>query len=213
MVILKNFRDRWVGSTEANLEKIFSLLHALDRCMVFIDEADQSLGQRASGGGDAGVGSRVYSMIAQEMSNTRNRGKIIWILASSRPDLIEVDLKRPGRIDVKIPIFPAIDHLEARALLQALGERRGLDLSEAEWKSLAPLPALLTPGGAEALVVKALRLVKAGQASPRDALQELLADSRPPVSEDVILHQMRLAGSESTEGRFVNELVQKVIQP
>ena len=40
------------------------------------------------------------------MSRPENRGRIIWVLASSRPDLIEVDLKRPGRVDVKIPIFP-----------------------------------------------------------------------------------------------------------
>ena len=103
VVKLKNFRDKWVGSTEGNLEKIFRLLHALGRCVVFVDEADQSLGRRNAESGDSGVGGRVYGMFAEEMSNTRNRGKILWILASSRPDLIEVDLKRPGRVDVKIP--------------------------------------------------------------------------------------------------------------
>ena len=51
-------------------------------------------------------------MMAKEMSNTENRGRILWILASSRPDLIEVDLKRPGRVDVKIPLFPASDAAE-----------------------------------------------------------------------------------------------------
>ena len=106
VVKMKNFRDRWVGSTEGNLEKIFHLLHALGRCIVFIDEADQALGSRDSGSGDSGVSGRVYSMMAKEMSDTRNRGKILWILASSRPDLIEVDLKRPGRVDVKIPAVP-----------------------------------------------------------------------------------------------------------
>ena len=49
VVKMKNFRDRWVGSTEGNLEKIFGLLHALGRCIVFIDEADQALGSRDSG--------------------------------------------------------------------------------------------------------------------------------------------------------------------
>ncbi|MEM9478940.1 MAG: AAA family ATPase, partial [Verrucomicrobiota bacterium] len=107
VVKFKNFRDRWVGSTEGNLEKIFALLHALGRCIVFIDEADQALGKRDAGGGDSGVSGRVYSMMAKEMSDTRNRGRILWILASSRPDLIEIDLKRPGRIDVKFPLFPA----------------------------------------------------------------------------------------------------------
>ena len=106
VVKIKNFRDKWVGTTEGNLEKIFRLLHALGRCFVFIDEADQALGKRDSGSNDSGLSGRVYSMIAKEMSDGGNRGKIIWVLASSRPDLIEIDLKRPGRVDVKIPIFP-----------------------------------------------------------------------------------------------------------
>ena len=45
---LKNFRDKWIGSSEANLEKIFRLIHALGRCIVFVDEADQTLGRRDS---------------------------------------------------------------------------------------------------------------------------------------------------------------------
>ncbi len=45
---MKNFRDKWVGSTESNLEKIFRLLDALGRCIVFIDEADQALGRRSA---------------------------------------------------------------------------------------------------------------------------------------------------------------------
>ena len=68
VVVLKNFRDKWVGTTEGNLEKIFRLLQALGRCFVFVDEADQALGQRDSGAGDSGLSGRVYSMIAQEMS-------------------------------------------------------------------------------------------------------------------------------------------------
>jgi len=152
VVTLKNFRDRWVGSTEANLEKIFNLLHALGKCIVFVDEADQALGQRAAASSDSGVSSRVYSMLAKKMADTDNRGKLMWILASSRPDLIEVDLKRPGRIDVKIPIFPAISQKEGLNLLLALCKRRGLDLSDVDTDEiLKDIPGLLTPGAAEAL--------------------------------------------------------------
>ena len=113
IVKLKNFRDKWVGSTEGNLEKIFRLLQALGRCYVFIDEADQAIGRRDSASGDSGVSGRIYSMLAEEMGNSANRGKLIWILASSRPDLIEVDLKRPGRVDVKIPLFPTLETRES----------------------------------------------------------------------------------------------------
>ena len=126
VVKLKNFRDRWVGSSEGNLEKIFRLVRALGRCMVFIDEADQTLGRRESGSGDSGLSGRLYSMIAQEMADTANRGRVLWILASSRPDLIEVDLKRPGRVDVKVPLLPTSTPAESAALIGALAKRYGL---------------------------------------------------------------------------------------
>ena len=66
-------------------------------------------------------------MIAKEMSDPDNRGRLLWVLASSRPDLIEVDLKRPGRIDVKIPILPTTTLAESVRLLQALCRRASLD--------------------------------------------------------------------------------------
>src|SRR5215472_453452 len=53
VVKLKNFRDKWVGSTEGNLERIFRLLQALGRCYVFVDEADQAIGRRDSQSGDS----------------------------------------------------------------------------------------------------------------------------------------------------------------
>jgi hypothetical protein len=212
VVVLKNFRDRWVGSTEANLEKIFSLLHALGRCMVFVDEADQALGKRAGGSGDSGVSSRVYSMMAKEMSNPRNRGHIVWILASSRPDLIEVDLKRPGRIDVKIPIFPAVESDEALGLFKALCGKRGIKMSAEEWQKLVPLfPELVTAGGAEALAVKAVRLVKTGSHKPEGALLHVFESSRPPIPVETLKFQMRLAVDEATESAFISDAVQATL--
>lgn len=204
VVTLRNFRDRWVGSTEANLEKIFALLHALGRCIVFIDEADQALGRRASGSGDSGVSSRVYSMIAAEMSDTRNRGKILWVLASSRPDLIEVDLKRPGRIDVKVPIFPTGTAEEGIVLLAALCKRRGLPLDDITKEALLPLvPQWLTPGAAEALAVKAYRLTKTGTPDPAEALRASLHGYRPPVDPAIIRAQMQIAAEEATDADFI----------
>ena len=112
VVEMKNFRDKWVGATEGNLEKVFTILHALGQVMVFVDEADQMTGKRDAGSGDSGLSGRVYGMLAKEMSDTANRGKIIWVFATSRPDLLEVDLKRQGRLDVHIPLFPPTDEAE-----------------------------------------------------------------------------------------------------
>lgn len=206
VVKLKNFRDKWVGSTEGNLEKIFRLLQALGRCYVFIDEADQALGRRDAGQNDSGLSGRIYSMIAEEMGNSSNRGKIIWVLASSRPDLIEVDLKRPGRVDTKIPLFPTTTPKEGVELLRALLARRNLRLAEEQTQQLeAYMPTLLTPGAAEAVAVKIYRLVRTAGCTPVDAVRESLRDYQNPVPLDVLETQIRLAAREASDLEFVPE--------
>lgn len=204
VVKLKNFRDRWVGSSEGNLEKIFRLVRALGRCMVFIDEADQTLGKRDAGSGDSGLSGRLYSMIAQEMADTSNRGRVLWILASSRPDLIEVDLKRPGRVDVKVPLLPTSTAAESAMLIGALAKRYGLDLPADELQALAPrMPTLLTPGAAEALVVKAYRRSRTENIQGAAALSACLEGYQNPVPADVLEFQMRIAIREATDLAFV----------
>jgi ATPase family associated with various cellular activities (AAA) len=204
VVKLKNFRDKWVGSTEGNLETIFRLLHALGRSIVFIDEADQALGRRQADAGDSGVGGRVYSMMAEEMSDTRNRGKIVWILASSRPDLIEVDLKRPGRVDVKIPLLPTQTPEDGFALIRALCKKRGLDLAKDLFESIKPMiPDLLTPGAAEALAVRAYRMTKTSGLTAIESLKACLTDYQPPVRPEVIQFQIEIALNEATDVSFV----------
>ena len=64
--------------------------------------------------------------MAEEMSNPHNRGKVVWSLASSRLELIEVDLKRPGDIDMNIPLFRTATAAESFALIQTLCQRRGM---------------------------------------------------------------------------------------
>lgn len=205
VVKLKNFRDRWVGSTEGNLERIFRLLQALGRCYVFVDEADQALGRRESGN-DSGVGGRVYSMIAEEMGSSSSRGRIVWILASSRPDLIEVDLKRPGRIDVKIPLFPTCSPEESFRLIRGLCKSRGSVIEESAFAGLKDaLPLLLTPGAAEALASRVYRLSRTQNVTAQAALEQCLADYRPPVSPQILADQIKLAAAEASDVAFVPE--------
>ncbi len=204
IVKLKNFRDRWVGSSEGNLEKIFRLIRALGRCMVFVDEADQTLGKRDSGSNDSGLSGRLYSMVAQEMSDTDNRGRIIWILASSRPDLIEVDLKRPGRVDVKVPLLPTTTAEESVTLLTTLARRFDMGFTEQQLQELiAIVPTLLTPGAAEALITKVYRQARTKNVAPFVALQACLQDYQSPVGADVLEFQMRIAIREATDITFV----------
>ena len=211
VVKFKNFRDKWVGSTEGNLEKIFSLLHALGRCVVFVDEADQALGKRDSGAGDSGVSGRVYSMMAKEMSDRDNRGRILWILASSRPDLIEVDLKRPGRVDVKIPLFPSTTAEEGFFLIRALCKKQKVDLPKEALSELKPLiPKLVTPGAAESLAIKVYRLIKTRGLEPVAALKDCLDEYQNPVPAEILQAQIRMAVEEASDLSFVPEIFRDI---
>jgi SpoVK/Ycf46/Vps4 family AAA+-type ATPase len=203
-----------VGSSEGNLEKIFRLIRALGRCMVFIDEADQTLGRRDSGSGDSGLSGRIYSMIAQEMSDGGNRGRVLWLLASSRPDLIEVDLKRPGRIDVKVPLLPTSTTAESAQLIALLARRYGLELTGEDLARLEPkMPTLLTPGAAEALVVKAYRHSKTAHVLGGEALEASLVGYQNPVPPDLLDFQMRIAVREATDLGFVPPAFRALASP
>ena len=104
VVALKNFRSMWQGVTEGNLERVLNLLQAMCPIAVMVDEADAQLGNRSMSG-DSGVSNRVFAQIAQFMGNTELRGKVIWFLLTSRPDLLPVDLKRQGRAEEHLALF------------------------------------------------------------------------------------------------------------
>lgn len=208
VVVINNFRDRWVGSTEGNVESVFRLIRALGQCFVFVDEADQTLGRRDSGSDTgSGVDGRVYSMFASFMGDARNQGKVIWLLASSRPDKIEVDFKRPGRIDTKVPIFPALSAEAGYALLHTLLAAKHIALPATLPPGL-PVPDLLTPGAARALVGQLARelALRATEPNPPDALEvtaEVLRNYFPPVPLATIAFQMQLAVNETTDAKLI----------
>ena len=65
------------------------------------------------------------------------------------------------------------------------------------------MPTLLTPGAAEALVVKAYRHARTEKTSPAVALAACLEGYQNPVPADVLEAQMRLAIREATDLAFV----------
>jgi AAA+ superfamily predicted ATPase len=204
-VVFKNFRDRWVGATESNLEKIFSVLHALGQVVVFIDEADQAAGKRGGEDGDSGLSGRVYAMLAKEMSDTRNRGRIVWVFATSRPDLLEVDLKRQGRLDVHIPLFPPQTSDETRALLLSVARKLKLPLDDSD---IPPLPEGIVLGGneIEGILVRALRAYEL-LPEPRSTLKEILGkvfgEVRPNAHTRKLEYMDLVAVRECTDSHFL----------
>ena len=116
---LKNFRSKWVGATEGNLERILQVIQAIGQVLVIIDEGDRSFGNQEDGDGDGGTSSRVIARLKEFMSDTSNRGRVLFILMTNRPDKLDVDIKRAGRLDRKVPLLYAQSAEEVEAVLLA----------------------------------------------------------------------------------------------
>ena len=116
---LKNFRSKWVGATEGNLEKILNVIRAIGQVIVIIDEGDRAFGN-TDGDGDGGTSSRVIARIKEFMSDTSNRGRILFLVMTNRPDKLDLDLKRAGRLDRKIPFLYSQTPEEVEQVARAL---------------------------------------------------------------------------------------------
>jgi SpoVK/Ycf46/Vps4 family AAA+-type ATPase len=127
MVKFRNFRSKWQGDTESNLERVLNILKAMSPVAVMIDEADAFLGDRDQEG-DSGTSNRVFAQIASFMGNTEYRGKIIWFLITCRPDLIPIDLKRQGRAEEHLALFYPESDADREALFNTLVRKLDLDI-------------------------------------------------------------------------------------
>jgi AAA+ superfamily predicted ATPase len=178
-VKLRNFRSKYVGETEGNLEQVLAVLRAMGPVVVVIDEADAALGKRESGG-DSGTSSRVFSMIASQMGDTRYRGKLVWMLLTSRPDLLPIDLKRQGRAEVHLPLFSPRSDDEITFMVRAMARKNRTSLAE------DALPAHLAGRGLsgadiESIVLAAKRrsLSRGREVIAREDLAEAVEDFIP----------------------------------
>jgi len=123
-VKLKNFRSKWVGATEGNLERILNVIQAIGQVIVIIDEGDRAFGNQ-EGEGDGGTGARVMGRIKEFMSDTQNRGRVVFILMTNRPDKLDVDIKRAGRLDKKIPfLYPDVPELVEEVVTRSCASTR-----------------------------------------------------------------------------------------
>ncbi len=176
-----NFRSQWQGVTEGNLEKIFNLLKAMWPVAVIIDEADAFLGNR-SAQGDSGTSARVFSQIASFMGDTSYRGKIVWFLLTSRPDLLPVDLKRQGRAEEHLALFYPESHDERLELVRTMAKKARVQFDGDLGEVLpADLPKMSGADLESALVRAKLRAVtdRREKVSKED-LKETFADFIPP---------------------------------
>ncbi|MGH7710092.1 MAG: ATP-binding protein, partial [Gemmatimonadaceae bacterium] len=180
-VVLKNFRSKYVGETEGNLERVLSVLRAMGPVMVIVDEADAALGDREVEG-DSGTSSRVFGMIANQMGDTRYRGRILWMLLTARPDLLPIDIKRQGRAEVHIPLFYPTEEKELNEMFVVLARKLGAKLAPEDVPAIPEAQrGSLSGADIEGIVGRALRksLLSGAKHVTRESLAEVVDGFMP----------------------------------
>jgi AAA+ superfamily predicted ATPase len=213
-VVLKNFRSKYVGETEGNLERVLSVLRAMGPVMVIVDEADAALGDRDTEG-DSGTSSRVFGMIANQMGDTRYRGRILWMLLTARPDLLPIDIKRQGRAEVHIPLFYPTEEQELTEMFVVLARKLGAKLSP---EDVPPVPAeqrgQLSGADIEGIVGRALRksLLAGASHVTRESLAEVMEGFMPSTQGLEKELQEIAAIIECTDREFLPEAMRAKIE-
>ncbi len=121
VIMLKNLRSMYFGQTDQIFEKLRNVLEALGNVIIFIDEADTVFSK--PGRDTHETEARLFGNLIKMMGNPKNRGKIVWLLLTARPDNLAPDLKRSGRAGLHLPVFDPegedraayIDYIFARA--------------------------------------------------------------------------------------------------
>ena len=94
--------NKYYGETEAKLRDIFKEAKDNSPSIIFIDEIDAIAPKREEAYGD--VEKRVVAQILALMDGLNDRGNVIVLGATNRPDSVDPALRRPGRFDREFEI-------------------------------------------------------------------------------------------------------------
>ncbi len=178
VLVLKSIRSQWFGQTDVIFERLRRVLEALEKVVIFVDEADTQFGSVGAGAHE--TERRLTGKIQAMMSDTRLRGQVIWLLMTARIHLLSPDIRRPGRVgDLIIPILDPRDEDRRdfiRWMLQATmlsGDDNLVDLLDRD---------ILAPGYSAAAFASLRSQLKAE--SPTQRRRTDRVDSGSPAASD-----------------------------
>ncbi len=181
VLVLKSIRSQWFGQTDVIFERLRRVLEALEKVVIFVDEADTQFGGVGEGAHE--TERRLTGKIQGMMSDTALRGKVIWLLMTARIHLLSPDIRRPGRVgDLIIPVLDPVeqDRLDfIQWMIKPAGEA-GANLLQ--WLDQEGLPGDFSAAGFAALrsQIKAIppKSTEELKASIRDFIQPAIGQTR-----------------------------------
>ncbi|KAL3417949.1 Peroxisome biosynthesis protein PAS1 [Phlyctema vagabunda] len=112
--------NKYIGASEKSVRDLFERAEAARPCVLFFDEFDSIAPKR--GHDSTGVTDRVVNQLLTQMDGAEGLSGVYVLAATSRPDLIDPALLRPGRLDKSLICdLPSLD--DRVDILQALGKK------------------------------------------------------------------------------------------
>ncbi len=184
VLVLKNIRSQWFGQTDVIFERLRRVLEALEKVVIFVDEADTQFG--GVGEGSHETERRLTGKVQGMMSDPQLRGKVIWLLMTARIHLLSPDIRRPGRVgDLIIPVLDPTgdDRVEfIKWMLKPAGEiGKGL----VQWLNDEGLPPNFSAAGFSALRSQ----IKALPPKSEEELKAIVRDFIQPAIEQTRRYQ------------------------
>ena len=125
--------NKYYGETEARLRDIFKEAKDNSPSIIFIDEIDAIAPKREEVYGD--VEKRVVAQLLALMDGLTERGNVVVLGATNRPDSVDPALRRPGRFDREVEI--SVPNADGRLEILQI-HTRGMPLGkDIELKNLA----------------------------------------------------------------------------
>jgi len=117
--------NKYYGETEARLREIFKEAKENSPGIIFIDEIDAIAPKREEAFGD--VEKRVVAQLLALMDGLSERGNVVVIGATNRPESVDPALRRPGRFDRELEV--GVPNVEGRIEILQI-HTRGMPLSD-----------------------------------------------------------------------------------
>lgn len=112
--------NKYIGASEKSVRDLFERASAAKPCVLFFDEFDSIAPKR--GHDSTGVTDRVVNQMLTQMDGAEGLDGVYVLAATSRPDLIDSALLRPGRLDKSLLCdMPNVE--ERREILECLGRK------------------------------------------------------------------------------------------
>lgn len=187
--------NKYIGASEKSVRDLFERAQAARPCVLFFDEFDSIAPKR--GHDSTGVTDRVVNQLLTQMDGAEGLSGVYVLAATSRPDLIDPALLRPGRLDKSLLCdFPDLD--DRLDILRALGSK--VKLAD---EVLAALPAADQDQAPQVAEGPLLELARQTDGLSGADLQALVSNAQLEAIHDVLggtdQHSSHAATSSSSK--------------